>query len=180
MCDMIQSICVTFVCVTWLIHKRRWFHIIDSYVACKIVQGDEDAYDALYCRSLSAKEPTIIGLFCRQYRLKIRHPTYLRHPVWVMAHVRMSHGTCVTWSSPYVWEWVMSHVRRVMSHMCMWHIRTRSCHTCDMTHSYVCSTAVESWPICDMIEFVCVTCTLFLSVPSSKLSGSWIVLKKKS
>jgi len=118
MCDMIQSICVTFVCVTWLIHKRRWFHIIDSYVACKIVQGDEDAYDALYCRSLSAKEPTIIGLFCRQYRLKIRHPTYLRHPVWVMAHVRMSHGTCVTWSSPYVWEWVMSHVR------------DESCHTC--------------------------------------------------
>ena len=29
-----------------------------------IVQGGEDAEDALNCRSLSAKEPLITGLFC--------------------------------------------------------------------------------------------------------------------
>jgi len=29
------------------------------------VQGAEDAWDALRCRSLSAKEPLIVGLFCR-------------------------------------------------------------------------------------------------------------------
>jgi len=28
------------------------------------VQGEKDALDALSCRSLSAKEPLIIGLFC--------------------------------------------------------------------------------------------------------------------
>jgi len=33
------------------------------------------------CRSLSAKEPLIIGLFCGKWPVKIRHPTHLRHPV---------------------------------------------------------------------------------------------------
>jgi len=28
------------------------------------IQCGEDAYDALSCRSLAAKEPLIIGLFC--------------------------------------------------------------------------------------------------------------------
>jgi len=33
-------------------------------VACMQVEGGEDPYDALGCRSFSAKEPLIIGLFC--------------------------------------------------------------------------------------------------------------------
>jgi len=33
------------------------------------------------CRSLSPKEPLIIGLFCRKRRIKIRHPMGLRRPV---------------------------------------------------------------------------------------------------
>ena len=35
----------------------------------------------LRCRSLSAKEPLILGLFCGKWPLKIRHPMTLRHPV---------------------------------------------------------------------------------------------------
>jgi len=33
------------------------------------------------CRSLSAQEPLIIGLFRRKWPIKIRHPMDLRHPV---------------------------------------------------------------------------------------------------
>jgi len=45
------------------------------------VVSDEDVYDVLSCRSLSAKEPLIIGLFCGKRRIKIRHPMGLGHPV---------------------------------------------------------------------------------------------------
>jgi len=37
---------------------------------------------ALSCRSLSAKEPLIIGLYCRKRLIKIGHPLGLRHPVF--------------------------------------------------------------------------------------------------
>jgi len=33
------------------------------------------------CKSLSKKEPLIIGLFCGEWHMKIRHPMGLRHPV---------------------------------------------------------------------------------------------------
>ena len=45
------------------------------------VQGGQGSLDALSCRSFSAKEPLIIGLFCRKWRTKIRHPRTPRHPV---------------------------------------------------------------------------------------------------
>ena len=45
-------------------------------------QGGEDPQDDLSCRSFFAKEPIIIGLFCGQWPMKIRHPMGLRHPVW--------------------------------------------------------------------------------------------------
>jgi len=35
----------------------------------------------LSCRSFPAKEPLIIGLFCGKWRIKMRHPMTLRHPV---------------------------------------------------------------------------------------------------
>ena len=37
--------------------------------------------DALSCRSFSAKQPRIIGLFCGKWPIKIRHPMGLRHHV---------------------------------------------------------------------------------------------------
>ena len=36
--------------------------------------SSEDAHDALSCKSLSAKEPLIIGLFCRKRPIKTRPP----------------------------------------------------------------------------------------------------------
>ena len=37
-------------------------------------------------RSLSAKEPLIIGLFCGKWPVQIRHPMDLRHPVLVVGY----------------------------------------------------------------------------------------------
>jgi len=53
------------------------------------IQGGEDPLDALSCRSLFAKGPLIIGLFCRKRPIKIRHPMGLRHPVWVVDKIRV-------------------------------------------------------------------------------------------
>jgi len=45
------------------------------------VQGGEDALGAANCRSLSAKEPIIVGLICGKRPTKIRHLWPLCHPV---------------------------------------------------------------------------------------------------
>ena len=45
------------------------------------LQGGEDPLDALSCRSIFAKEPQIIGLFCAEWPIKMRHHMGLRHPV---------------------------------------------------------------------------------------------------
>jgi len=47
----------------------------------RVLQGGGNAWDALSCRSLSGKEPLIIGLFYGKRPIKIRHPTRHRHPV---------------------------------------------------------------------------------------------------
>ena len=44
-----------------------------------ISQGGKDPQDAFNCRSLLAKEPWIIGLFCRKWPVKVRHPMGLCH-----------------------------------------------------------------------------------------------------
>jgi len=43
-------------------------------------QGGEDAFDASSSRSLSAKEPLIVGLVGGKFPIKIRHPMGLCHP----------------------------------------------------------------------------------------------------
>jgi len=48
---------------------------------CSYAQGGEGASNALSCRSLFAKEPLILGLFCGKRPPEIRHPVGLRHPV---------------------------------------------------------------------------------------------------
>ena len=57
----------------WLMHFTR-------VPTQHVVQGGEDSQDALSCRSFSAKEPPIIGLFCGKWPMKTRHPMTLRHP----------------------------------------------------------------------------------------------------
>jgi len=47
-------------------------------------------HNTLSCRSLSAKEPLITGLFCGEWPTKIRHPTHLCHSVAVSWLLRIS------------------------------------------------------------------------------------------
>jgi len=62
---------------------QHTIHIIQhtTHIIQNTTQGGEDPSDALSCRSFSTKEPLIIGLFCRKWPIKIRHPMGLRHPV---------------------------------------------------------------------------------------------------
>jgi len=64
----------SFTCVTHLIHR--------------MLQGGKNAQNAFCRRSLSVKEPRIIGLFCGKWSVKIRHPMHLRHPVMKMSQVQ--------------------------------------------------------------------------------------------
>jgi len=79
----------------------RLLHIGNS--TCKVtphIQGGEDSEDALSCKSIFAKEPLIIGLFCGTWPIKIRHPMTPRHPVWIyvwLLHIGGSIIICVTW-----------------------------------------------------------------------------------
>jgi len=54
---------------------------MQQYRHVRWMQSGEDAQDALICRSLSTKEPLIIGHFYGNSLMKIRYPTYLHHPV---------------------------------------------------------------------------------------------------
>jgi len=95
------------------------------------IQSGEDPQDALSCRSLSAKEPLRIGLFCGKWPVKIRHPMGLRHPVphaWISANVHCVGHTCVTWLIQYVtWMTHSTHVC-VRSHVCVSHAVAIVCY----------------------------------------------------
>jgi len=72
------------------------------------VQGGEDPQDALSCRSLSLKEPLIIGLYCGKWPIKIRHPMGLCNPVstWIrfsnrVAQTNMMQLSCKSLSANY-------------------------------------------------------------------------------
>jgi len=54
-----------------------WGELLNAqkiHVPSVIIQGGEDLQDAISWRSFSAKEPSIIRLFCRKWPVKIRHP----------------------------------------------------------------------------------------------------------
>ena len=53
----------------------------ETYVLLEDVQGGKDALGAVICRSLSAKEPIIVGLICGERPTNIRHLLPLCHPV---------------------------------------------------------------------------------------------------
>jgi len=78
-------------CRTSDVWKTRFLLVSDRNDMCwtkrqsdsqYLIQGGEDPYDALSCRSLFArKEPLITGLFCGKWTIKKRHPMGFRHPV---------------------------------------------------------------------------------------------------
>jgi len=63
------------------IDLSHWLFCNMHMNSLSLLQGGEDPWDALGCRSFFAKEPLILGLFCMTWPIKIRHPVTLRHPV---------------------------------------------------------------------------------------------------
>ena len=69
------------------------------------VQGGEDSWDPLSCRSFSTKEPLNIGHVCGKWPMKIRDPMSHRHPVcgFVLPYIHThtwhwrNVSRCVTW-----------------------------------------------------------------------------------
>ena len=64
-----------------------------------LIQGGQDAEDVSNCRSISAKEPLITGLFCGTRPVQIRHPRGLRHPVRIVLYTH-------TYTYLYVHEYI--------------------------------------------------------------------------
>jgi len=68
------------------------------------LQGSKDALNILICRSFSAKEPLIIGLFCGKWPMALRHPKDLRHPIFWGRKIAFAE-VCTSWLVFFeVWE----------------------------------------------------------------------------
>jgi len=99
---------------------------------------------ALSCRSFSAKEPLIIGLFCEKWPIKIRHSMGLRHPVSsasvIICNITYTYVTwlILTWCDSFIRYTTHSYVTRLIH---TWH----DSFMCDVTHSYV-TWLVHKWP----------------------------------
>jgi len=64
-----------------------------------VVQGGVDTYNAISCRSNSAKKTPFIGLFGGKYSIKIRHLMHLHHPVGILLH-----GSQICFLTPYTYH----------------------------------------------------------------------------
>ena len=87
------------------------------------VQSGGDAQDALNRRSLSAKEPLFIELFCRKRHIQIRHLMCLCHPA---ADCCVAADCKGTWDMTY---WYVGHDSFVMR---------------DVTHAYAADVCVAN------------------------------------
>jgi len=80
----LQRVCRLNVVASWRL--RIFDHYTPIYRCCirqvlHCVQGGQDTEDAWSWRSIFAKEPLIIGLFCGKWLVKIRRLMIFRHPV---------------------------------------------------------------------------------------------------
>jgi len=55
-------------------------HGIHTVAGGGYIQGGKDPQATTSCKSFSAKEPLIVGLFCGKSPIKIRHALGLYHP----------------------------------------------------------------------------------------------------
>jgi len=146
-CALAQGVCVS-------VHVWHMYSIqIHILQICIIqLQGGEDSWDALSCRSCFEKEPLIIGLFCGKWPVKIRHPMALRHPVYTDSTPLDPCKRCV---------WVC---------MCGTYIyHTGTCVQC-LCYTGICGwctpgqgVCVTYWCVCER-ERVCTYCVLWLHV----------------
>jgi len=112
-----------------------------------LVQGGDDAWNALSSWSLFAKEPPIIGLFYSKQPMKIRHLMRLRRPVWAVCTYIHYRCVCVCENTQccdgggwhlYVWNcWNTHKQAHTSEERAMWISDITSYHlllcVCDMT-----------------------------------------------
>jgi len=77
-------------------HKTLGHEAVGHKTLFMYIQGGKDPEDALSCRSYSAKELLIMGLFCGKWPIKIRHPLTRRHTVSRSLVVAHSCSSCHT------------------------------------------------------------------------------------
>jgi len=97
-----------------------------------VIQGGEDAEDALSCLSPSAKELLIIGPFGGKHPVKIRQGMCLRHPV-------------------YIWS--------CMKHICVYHVYTymyKYIHVCLHTRTNIYTWVGVRVCICIYTHCICI------------------------
>jgi len=132
---------------TWLFENNYWW-----------IQGGEDSWDALSCRSFFAKEPLIIGLFCIKWPMKIRYP-YDPTPPYVVVcvylifddfyhifmmyytyivfqHLRMTTGGYCSVGVNHFW-WFTSHLMMVITFVGVHHMQWRTWHFHDVLHVHI-------------------------------------------
>ena len=107
------------------------YNFIDLTNCSHPIQGGEDPYDALSCRSLSAKAPVIIGFFCGKWPVKIRHPMGLGTSV-----KNVIHHTHI-WISHDLYQWVKSYTNE--SYLICRKVRKKVIHTYEQVMTYTMS-----------------------------------------
>ena len=118
------------------------------------LQGGEDLWDALCCRSFFAKEPLILGLFCGKWPVQIRHPMGLCHPVHDVC-------VCVMWVS-YMYEWYALHEPQKIIYICICrtsedHIHMSMIFWCSCKALYHIHIYVIFWCLCNTYHSLCNT-----------------------
>jgi len=103
------------ICVCVYMCKNEWVVCLSMNVGLvhESMSGlcDTDGWDALRCRSFLAKEPLIIGLFCRKWPIRIRHFMGL------VTHVNGGCHICGC-ATPLIYKWVTS--RMWTNYKCGW------------------------------------------------------------
>jgi len=117
-------------CVTQLVTASQFVWHNSTLLTCDAVTsliytGRRRCIEGLKLDGPSAKEPLIKRLFCRKWRVTIRHPMGFRHPVPVTLPVcRKTSASHHVWSMDMTWFF---HIWD-MTHPCTWH------DIWDMTH----------------------------------------------
>jgi len=118
------------------------------FAVSQTIQGSEDSYDPVSCRSFSTKEPLNIGHFCRQWPINIRDPMSLRHPVpifwpWSPIFTKGPHifakGPYTCADEPYTYRYIqLCTYKYICIDMYIYMYIQRCTHIYTLTHTRTC------------------------------------------
>jgi len=144
-----------------LLREKQEAHC-ECFARCECficIQGGEDPWVALSCRSFFAKEPLTIGLVCRKWPVKIRHPVGLRHPVcasrlWLVWH--------------YIYEHANASCKHTSQHVYALACRARLiiCNNIPLQHTAThCNTYQHTATYCNILQHTATHCNMLPGPP---------------